>query len=222
VQHNTNLANSVHLDLTMQVPGTGIVTATGDAQFAGAQVAEQLTMTIPNVGNMHVVLVAGTVYLETGTTAGSGKPWVKVTTSRPGVSGQFQSLAQTAILASQADPTHLLQQIASAGTITTVTPETLDGVGTTHYAITVDAARLSQTNPAEQQALTNLGITSLPFAIWLNSGNLPVRMVTVVPVSAPTVTPGRQFTITVNYTHWGVPVAITAPPANEIMPLGGN
>lgn len=105
----------------MQVPGTGIVTATGAARFTGTQAAEQLTMTIPNIGNIHVVLAAGTVYLNAPGPAGAagraGQPWVKVTTSGSSVSGQIQSLAQTAILAGQADPTHLLQQIKSAGTI---------------------------------------------------------------------------------------------------------
>jgi hypothetical protein len=227
VRHNTQLTNSVHLNLTMQVPGVGIVTATGDAQFTGTLVAEQLTMTVPNVGNMHVVLVAGTIYLDVppgtaGTKASPGKPWINVTAIKPGTSGQLQSLAQTSILATQADPAHLLQHIASAGTITTATHEQLDGVGTIHYAIKVDTAKLGRANPAQRQALTNLGVTSLPFAIWLNSANLPVRMVTVVPISAPAVTAGRQFSITVDYTHWGVPVVITAPPANEVTPLGDN
>ena len=227
VRHNTQLTNSVHLNLTMQVPGIGIVTATGDARFTGAQVAERLTMTVPNIGNMHVVLVAGTVYLEvppavTGTKGTPVKPWVKVTTIKPRTSGQLLSLARTSILATQADPSHLLQQITSAGTITTATHEMLDGVATTHYAITVDTAKLGRSNPAERQALTNLDVTSLPFAIWLNGGNLPVRVVTVVPVPAPTVTPGRQFSITVDYTRWGVPVVITAPPASEVAPLSDN
>jgi hypothetical protein len=183
-------------------------------------------MTVPNVGPVRVVLVAGMVYLDVPVTAGtksaSGKPWVNVTTIKPGTSGQLQSLARTSILATQADPAHLLQQIASASTITTATHEMLGGVETTHYAITVDTAKLGRSNPAERPALRKLGVTSLPFAIWLNGGNLPVRVVTVVPISAPTVISGRQFSITVNYTRWGVPVVITAPPANEVTPLGNN
>lgn len=83
-----------------------------------------------------------------------------------------------------------------------MTHETLDRIATTHYAITVDAAKLASSNPAERQALNHLGMTSLPFAIWVNSDNLPVRMITVEPVSAPTVTTGRQFSITVDYSHW--------------------
>lgn len=226
VLHNTEQTSSVHMDMTMQVPGTGIVTATGDARFTGTQAAEQLTMTIPNVGNMHVVIVAGTTYLKippglAGATSRDGKPWVKVTTSGSGASGQAQSLAQTAILAGLADPTHLLQQIKSAGTIAKVTQETLDDVATTHYAIMVDAAKLAKSNPAERPALNHLGMTSLPFAIWVNSDSLPVRMVTIVPVSAPTVTTGRQFSITVDYSHWGTPMTITAPPANEVATATG-
>lgn len=225
VLHSTEHSSSVHMDMTMQVPGTGIVTATGDARFTGTRVAEQLAMAIPNVGNVHVVLVAGTVYLNVppglaGSTGRTGKPWVKVTTSGSGAAGRAQSLARTAILAGQADPTQLLQRIESAGTITGATHETLDGVATTHYAITVDAAKLAKSDPAERQALNHLGMTSLPFAIWVNSDNLPVRVVTVVPVSAPT-TIGRQFSTTVDYTHWGAPVAITAPPTNEVAAAGG-
>ncbi|HEX3647862.1 MAG TPA: hypothetical protein VHV49_05505 [Pseudonocardiaceae bacterium] len=226
VLYQTKQTSSVHMDMTMQVPGTGIVTATGDGRFTGTQAAEQLTMTVPNVGNTHVILVAGTVYLNTprglaGTTGRGGKPWVKVTTSGSGASQQAQSLAQTAILAGQADPTHLLQQIEAAGTITKVTQETLSDVATTHYAITVDAAKLAKSDPAERQALNHLGMTSLPFAIWVNSDNLPVRMVTVAPISAPTVATGRQFSITVDYSHWGAPITITAPPTNEVATATG-
>jgi hypothetical protein len=229
VSHNTTQANSVHMDMTMTLPGVGGITATGDAKFARNQPAEQMAMTIPSVGKVKIVLVSGTIYLAlppsiAGVLNTSGKPWVKVDLT--GVDPQFQSLGQTANLAGQADPTQLIQQISAAGTITNVSHETVNGVATTHYSISVDVSKLlrsANANAQEQQELAQLGITTLPFDIWVNGDNLPIRIVTKIPFPATTsMSPGQPVSITVNYSDWGRPVTITAPPADQVAPLGGN
>lgn len=226
VSHNTQ-ASAVHMNMAVTVPEVGTITASGDAKFASSQPSEQMTMTIPSVGDMKIVLVSGTIYMSlppnlSGALSTSGKPWVKLDLNS--LNPQFQSLSQSAGLAGQADPTQLLQQISAAGTITKVTHETVDGVPTTHYSITVDVAKmLRSTNASDQekQALAQLGITTMPFDIWVNSDNLPVRIVTNVPFSEGT-TSGQPLSISVNYSNWGEPVTVTAPPADQVTPLGGN
>ncbi|HEX9339033.1 MAG TPA: hypothetical protein VF892_24240, partial [Pseudonocardiaceae bacterium] len=139
-----------------------------------------------------------------------------------------KSLGSTAGLADQTDPTQLINKIAQAGTITNVTHDSVDGVATTHYSITVDVQKMIATmggsnNAAEKQAMSQLGLKSMPFDIWVNSDNLPVKITTDLAVgSMAGAGAPSQVDVTVNYSHWGESVAIQAPPADQVGTLGGN
>lgn len=229
VQHNTNEASSVHMAMQMSVPGVGAITATGDARFGGSKTAERMSMAIPSVGDMQMVLVGGTFYMElpsslSGALGSSGKPWVKFDLS--GSNPLAQALGSEANLADQADPTQLLNQISAAGTIKSVTHETLNGQPVTHYSITVDVQKMAESmtgaDQSEKQALSQLGISTMPFNIWVNSDNLPVKITTSVAFADPTSGQSQQVQVQVAYTDWGKPVTITAPPAGEVTTLGGN
>ncbi|HEX3589583.1 MAG TPA: hypothetical protein VHV74_08115 [Pseudonocardiaceae bacterium] len=226
VQHTTTVHNTVHMDMTMTVPEAGSISATGDMKF-GSSVAEQMTMNLPSVGSMRMVLVDGTIYLKLPSSLtqelGSDKPWAKI--SLNGDDPLSQSLGSTTDLAGQADPSQLLKQIASAGTITKVSHETLNGQPVTHYAITVDVAKMAQTmtgNAQEKQALSQLGISTMPFDIWVDSNNLPMKIVTKVAYDNPVSGGSEAVSIQVNYSNWGQPVTISAPPSSEVGELGGH
>lgn len=228
VQHTTTAADSVHVSMAMTIPGAGDISATGQVKFAGAQTAEQMSMTIPSLGAMQMVLVSGQFYMElpasmSSMLGSSDKPWVRfdLGSSNP----LSQALGSEANLADQANPSQLINQIAQAGTITKVTQETLNGQQTTHYTITVNVQKMVQTmtgDATEKQALSQLGITTMPFDIWVNSASLPVKIVTSLAFADPTSGQSQQVNITINYTGWGQPVTITAPPASEVTTLGGN
>jgi hypothetical protein len=228
VQHNASGKNSAHIQLAMTIPGAGAITAAGDMKFAGAQSAEQMTMTLPGVGDMQMVMVGKTVYMKVPSSlagiagAPSTKPWTKIDLN--GSSALSKSLGSTANLADQTDPTQLINQIAKAGTITSVRSETLDGVATKHYTITVDVQKMIATmgagaNAAEQQAMSALGVKSMPFDIWVNSDNLPVKITNKVAVSGLTGSGASEVDMTVTYTNWGETVNIQPPPADQV---GGN
>jgi hypothetical protein len=231
VQHNASGKNSAHIQLDMTIPGAGAITAAGDMKFAGAQSAEQMTMTLPGVGDMQMVMLGRTIYMKipsslaglAGGAPTSAKPWMKIDLN--GSSALSKSLGSTANLAGQTDPTQLINQIAQAGTITSVNAETLDGVATKHYTITVDVRKMLATmgtnmDPAQQQAMSSLGVTSMPFDIWVNSDNLPVKITTKIAVSGITASGGAsEVDMTVIYSNWGESVNIQAPPADQV---GGN
>ncbi|HEX3648096.1 MAG TPA: hypothetical protein VHV49_06680 [Pseudonocardiaceae bacterium] len=231
VQHNTAQHNSVHVTMAMSVPEIGSINSTGDLTFHPA-LAEHLTMAMPALGGaMEMVLVHGTMYLKlptsvSGALGETGKPWTKIDLGAD--SALTQSLGSTADLANQADPATLIQKIAAAGTITKVTHETVNGVATTHYAITVDVAKMAASlsgEPAEQRAQQELrqdGVRSVPFDIWVDGDNLPTRIVTHVAYAEPTTGRSEQVTLTIAYTDWGKPVTITAPPADQVGTLGGH
>ena len=225
VQHNASGKNSAHIQLSMTIPGAGDITAAGDMRFAGAQTAEQMTMTLPGMGDMQMVMVDKVIYMKlpsnlAGIAGGSStKPWTKIDLS--GSSALSKSLGSTANLADQADPTQLINQIAQAGTITGVQSETLDGVATKHYTITVDVQKMIATMGADgsatqQQALSALGVKSMPFDIWVNSDNLPVKITTKLAVSGLTGGGASEVDMTVTYTKWGESVNIQPPPADQV------
>jgi hypothetical protein len=231
VQHNASGKNSAHIQLDMTVPGAGAITAAGDMKFAGTDSAEQMTMTLPGVGDMQMVMLGRTIYMKipsslaglAGGAPTSTKPWMKIDLN--GSSALSKSLGSTANLAGQTDPTQLINQIAQAGTITSVKSETLDGVATKHYTITVDVRKMLATigtnmDPAQQQAMSALGVTSMPFDIWVNSDNLPVKITTKIAVSGVTAGGGAsEVNMTVTYSNWGESLNIQAPPADQV---GGN
>lgn len=227
VEHNT-AASSVHLTMSVSIPGAGDITATGKVKFAGAQTQEQMVMALPQVGAMQMVLSSGQLYIELPPnlmgTLNVDKQWVRIDLG--GSNPLAQSLGSEADLADQANPSQLINQIAAAGTITKVTQETLNGQPTTHYSITVNVAKMAQTmtggNASEKQALSQLGITTMPFDIWVNSSNLPVKIITSFAFADPTSGQSQQVKITVNYTMWGLPVDIVVPPASQVGTLGGN
>jgi hypothetical protein len=224
VQHNASGKNAAHIQLAMTIPGAGDITAAGDMKFAGAQSAEQMTMTLPGMGDLQMVMVGKIIYLKipsslAGLAGGSStKPWTKVDLNS---SGALSSLGSTANLADQADPTQLINQIAQSGTITGVKSETLGGVATKHYSITVDVQKMIATmgsgSAAEQQAMSGLGAHSMPFDIWVNSDNLPVKITTKLAVPGLTGGAGAsEVDMTVTYSNWGESVNIQAPPADQV------
>jgi hypothetical protein len=228
VQHNASAKSSVHEDMTMTIPGAGDIAATADMKFAGARSAVDMTMTLPSVGAMRVIVDGSNVYLKlpsalSGALGSSGKPWIREDLT--GTDAIAKSLGSTANLADQSDPSQLLDKIKSAGTITKVTQEQVDGVATTHYAINVDVRKMAASmasGDTEKQALGQLTATTIPFDIWVNSDNLPVRIVTQLAFSDPTTDTPAEIALTANYTRWGQPVTITAPPAGQVGSLDGH
>jgi hypothetical protein len=185
VKHNATAKNSVHVDIAMTVPGAGAIDASGDMKFAGDKSAVRMTMSLPSIGDMSMVVVDGTFYLKlpaelAGVTGGSAdKPWTRIDLN--GDDPIAKSLGSTADLADQSDPSAMIDKIKSAGTITKVTREQLNGEQTTHYTITVDVPKMVDTmgtDDAQKQAMSQLGVQSMPFDIWVNSDNLPVRIIT--------------------------------------------
>lgn len=222
VRRTTARHDSVHVRLAITMPA-GRIVAAGDLRF-GSSVAERLTMTMPGVGDLRMLRVDGHVYVRLpdglGGALGSAKPWseVDVTGSNP----LTESLGSEMAVAGRADPTGLVQQVTRAGTIRKVTAESLAGKPTTHYAITVDVPKLAATagTAAQRAALSDLDVRTLPFDIWVDGDGLPVRIVSEIAHADPISRASERVGLAADYTRWGEPVAISAPPADQIGSLG--
>jgi hypothetical protein len=114
-------------------------------------------------------------------------------------------------LVEQANLGRQLDRMRSAGTITATTAETVDGVRTTRYAIDVDLAKLIEAEPDEVlkgtlRALAQQGVTRMPYQLWLDGQNLPVKITTSLA--------GKVNTV--HYSRWGEPVRVSAPPPDQV------
>lgn len=232
VQHNAEVKDSVHFESSIDVPDQGALTATGDMKFGNGHASGQMMMNLPDLGEFTIVIVDTAIYMKLPPNLLSQlnqigqaptKQWVEVPMN--GTTGS-SALGSTANLANMMDPTHMIDEVKSAGTITQTTQEQVNGVQTTHYAINVSVAKLAQTmtdNPTEQQALSTVKVPTVPFDLWVDSANLPVRLVsTIFEDSSVTTGKAEQVTTTTNYSQWGEQITINTPPADQVTEIGGN
>ncbi len=225
VKDRTAVATTAHYHLDMTVSGID-VSGDGQMQLAGAATKIAMTMGTP-VGELRAVVVGSTMYLKLPSgMVHTDKAWVKFDAngSDP-VSKELSAL--TGQEQQNLDPTKMLTMIAPFATITGQHQDVVAGVAATEYTISVDTAKLvrsSLVTPAMRQLLNNSNIqlpADLTYQVWLNSAELPVRLVMVEPVG--TQGSGKQtVTVTMAYTGWGQPVDIQAPPSDQVGTLPGN
>jgi len=218
---NTVEKNSAHMVFTGGAGGQQ-VTGEGDIQFGKSDTAVRMDMTTPT-GPMTMVLTDGVLYLKPPTEVAPGKAWVKIDSTSDGpVAKALGSLTQQ--LRNNADPRRTLAQFQTAGSITATKSEDLNGVPTTHHTITVDVRKLveAQQDPTFKKAMTEAvdgGLKDFPVDVWLDEQDLPVRIALAMPAPDPATGKTTQATVQVDYSAWGAPVTIDAPPADQVTNL---
>jgi hypothetical protein len=197
----------------------GDITGTGLLDIDGANSKLQMNMNMPSLGAMNMELVGGTMYMELPKgLVQSPKPWIKFDPS--GTDPVSKALAAVVSQEQQStNPVQTISQLVDAGTITSKTPDTLNGAPTTRYVIRVDTQKLLNSRAISLQLKQQLSsaAASLPptidYTMWLNSQNLPVKLTTSEKMAS------QQINVTVTYSDWGQPITITPPPADQIGPL---
>lgn len=214
--------NTAHMTITADAAGQQL-TGEGDIKMSSSDAAMSMDMTTPE-GTISMVLVDKVFYIKLPQELEPGKSWVKISPDdnnpvAKALSGATDQMTQNA------DPRATLQQFEKAGEITSTKEEELDGKKTTHYTITVDVQKLAdtQTDPTAKSALEEsikAGMKDFPVDVWIDEDDLPVRFKLDMPVPDPS---GSGTTATVkmqiDYTDWGKPVDVTAPPAEQVAPL---
>jgi hypothetical protein len=220
VASRTAAEHTVHItyDATTSI---GELTGTGQAEFTPGKIALQLDVTTP-VGAIGMVLVGDKLYLKIPqSVAHTGKPWIGVDPN--GTDPTSKALA--AVLSEEqanADPSRTLAQIQAAGTITRTSADQVDGRPATHYAISVNTAKLlasSAVTPQLRQLISGSAArlpATIGYDVWIDSAGLPVKIAFNENVT------GAKTTITMTYSQWGAPVSIQAPPADQIGALPGH
>lgn len=207
---------SAAFDLTVKTSAGGQeVPVTGHGVFDDAAGVLRMQLTTQAQGQGATTIeervVDGTVYLS-GMPGVDPGTWVKVDPAQLGAMGSSGGMGVTAT-----DPSQQLQMldqvsddVQKAGT------ETVHGVRATRYTGTidlqkaVDASGQQGADPAQvRQQLSQLGLTSMPFELYVDDEGRPARMTTTVDATAE----GQEIHVvsTIDFSDWGTSVDVQAP-----------
>jgi len=202
----TSQARSVHMTGNFAVQGQHL-TLTADESLNGGSlkdVAAALKVNISGAGAVEVRIVSGVVYINAGALGlpgSSDKPWIKVDLTDPSnpVGAAFSKIAAM-------NPAELMKAFQAVSTLTKLGAETVDGVQTTHYRVTVDTSKVATMFGMPPGA----GMASMPKTltsnVWVDGTSRPVK----VAMSYPT------GTMEMHFSKWGEPVHVVAPPASQV------
>lgn len=222
---------SVHSTIVMAVNGRQVVHGTADYRFHRDQVdmkvamrglGERLGKVLSKLtgkkaggkGDIVVLIVDGVLY-EKIPFLPADKPWITVNPEATGALARSIG-PMVKMIQNNNDPTKILEMAAKAGKITNTKREQVDGQRTTHYSITVDTEKMLNRVPDSPfKRLAKLGASqipdSYPIDIWLDSDKLPVRISIQPPI------PGQASRVMrADYSGWGEPVEIEAPPKDQV------
>lgn len=132
--------------------------------------------------------------------------------------GEFTDTFETV----PSSPTDVLEAYQGASaTLEDLGRETVNGLETTHYVLTLNAEEMDLTQ-AERQELEDSGLFAsgvIPVDIWVSDQGHPVRMILEIDGSGIEAPPGEQFeTMTIRYDMLDIngEVVIEAPPASDV------
>ncbi|MEJ5943904.1 hypothetical protein WDZ17_01165 [Pseudokineococcus basanitobsidens] len=198
-------------DFSSQTDAGGqTVVATGEGTFdTGSQALDlRLSSQLPGQGEVALELrqVDGTAYVS-GLPGQPADQWVSVSLEELGAAGGPLG---------GADPSQQLSLLEQAGDVEEVGAEDVDGAATTHYRGEVDleaAAEGAQQEGADldqlRQQYQQLGLSTIPFDLYVGQDGLPVRTATTVETSADSQQVSSQSTV--DFSDWGTDVAVEAP-----------
>jgi len=227
---------------TTLVTGSGAVDLRTDTGSLTATVPSLAGLVGSGDDSVNMISDGTSVYLGSPALSSltGGPTWLKAGLPR----GATSSSADSSTLAVLSNPSQLLGLLSSiGGQVTTVGQVNLDGVPTTEYRTTVTVAELasragltggSATGAKIAQILGRLGNTSVPVTAWVGSDGYVRQLQVSVALSRATLgglasdlingTFGGSSadqstsatTVTVGFSHYGAPVSVTVPPADQV------
>jgi len=235
----TSATGGVHMQMTLHanVPGLGTdASATGSGFFNYGTREGKFAIEVSGLpalaakllgsGPLRVEdLVKGSsIYLSSPLFAGDlpgGARWVKVDLSKVGA---VASMGLPSLTMGVVNPAQILEYLrAHGGSITTVGSETLDGVPTTRYRVTLNLAKVAEGLPesersaaraAIEQLSSQTGVSSVPFDVWID-GQQHVRRIEA-NISTDVVGQHVGAQLIVNLSGFGQTPTVTAPAASEV------
>ncbi len=201
---------SSHFNATIKAMGQS-VSMSGDVSGFGDPANISMQMRVDVAGKqVEMRLVRKVIYVRSAGLLGTGsKPWVKVDLGD--AANPFSQMLKNA------NPADFGAYLKAVKSLKDKGLETVDGVSTHHYTLTVDTAKAMAAGHAMQgggmskmqgQGMSQLGVPAqIAVDAWLNGDNLPVKM---------TVDLGKTASIEAHFSKYGKPVSVQAPPAKQV------
>ncbi|WP_250285539.1 MULTISPECIES: hypothetical protein [unclassified Frankia] len=202
------------------------ITGTGTVDFVNS--ASQTMRDVAGGGRSELLIVGPDLYQRSVPPADVPRPprWTRVV---PGASG---SRSATPAPTPTAQPTtgdavalRLGFLSGASAPVTTVGQETIDGVTTTHYTLSVNldtaATRGNISATTVEYYKNTLGTAIQPAEAWIDADGLirQLRVTIATPNTGADTGAGRSEIVrTVTYSDFGVPPPITAPSPDQIAP----
>jgi len=205
-------SQSAHIEGTTSLGNGQDLTLSGDVQVGASLQEFKLAMVaeMAGQGSVELRLIAGTVYVKLPAmlSSSAAKPWVMVDLSDPDnpIGAIFNQLM------SSLDPEKLEQLYAAVEDLENVGQEDVNGVSTTHYRVSVDTAKAFEILGPGKVAGIDVDemLQDMPKTVtsdvWVNDDALLVK----------TATDFGGSTMEMNYSQWGEPITVTAPPARQV------
>jgi hypothetical protein len=176
----------------------------------------EMTVEDPKEGSTTVRMIGSIFYVEVPEAERAdmgGKRWIKLDLAAAGAQAgmdldfakQFEGI----------DPTKQVKTLLATEGVTAVGEETVNGVRTVHYSVTAPVSAYleqfdAETRKAVDQELNKNGVKEVKIDLWIDEQYLPRRAHVVM---------GTMSDLTIDYTDYGKPVNIEAPPASETTDL---
>jgi hypothetical protein len=179
----------------------------GDVTALDDQVSTSVQGTITK---LHVIYVDQKLYVDRGHDA---TPWVIAT---PGSSDRVVATLAASFKAtlSQSGAQYYTTMTSAGHDLKVIGSDSVDGVPSMHYHLTVDPRVAVQKLPAEQaqqmQAAVDAGVDAIPVDVWVDGRGRPVRLTDEVSAN------GQTANVELRLNHFDQPITIQAPPADQI------
>jgi hypothetical protein len=220
---------------TMSEAHQGITTIATSGAYSWTSSRGEMTSQAGTADQSKEIIVGHDVYSQASGAipaavlgGGTGATWSETTWSGSSAATLFGSFLGTP---GPTDPAALLELLDSqASSISTIGSEVIGGVETTHYRAHIPLSRIgpSGASPAQiRQARQMLGVSSVSVDFWVDSSGL-LRQLTYgmtirkAPMQVPQLARVLPMTMsmTLDLSHYGAAVTVTAPPASEVAPGG--
>ncbi len=171
----------------------------GEATYEGGKLLAHVKSGAGSAQTMEAVIAAGVLYLKgAGLGAPAGK-WLKLDPNDPA-----NADSPLAGLAAAADPQATLRAIGDLEDLDLVGKEDVDGVSTDHYKAVMSTKSFAETLNMPADAAKQLP-ARLPFEIWVDAENRPVKMTMTFTIAGATSTSEQK------YFDYGTDVTVTVP-----------
>jgi hypothetical protein len=202
-------ARTAHIQLAVGVAGQALIANGKEKLNNGKLVALALAETIPQAGELDLIIVNGRTYVKLPSALQtSSKPWVLV---RPGSSNPTVQALATSLASSKesASLDSVTQFVTAAKSIKNLGSAKANGLPTTHYSIVVSVAKLPDSYPGKSTLIAG-GLSTIPLQLFIDSNGRPVRVKETLSAQ------GQTIQTKINVTKYNQPVTIKAPPARQV------